>query len=111
MVFLEQAQPLRDSTCIDFGCGTGRGALMLALLGKLKVTMVDFAENALDDDIHDICRAQPDRIEFIQRDLNNPRYPSLKGIMASKKKKIDVMPAGDLGDPGNRESRVVGATG
>lgn len=72
MVFLEQAKPLRDSTCIDFGCGTGRGALMLALLGKLKVTMVDFAENALDDDIHDICKAQPDRIEFIQHDLNNP---------------------------------------
>jgi SAM-dependent methyltransferase len=70
MVFLEQAKPLPDSTCIDFGCGTGRGALMLSLLGKLRMTMVDFAENALDDDIRDICRTQPERIEFIQHDLN-----------------------------------------
>ncbi len=27
------------------------------------------------------------------KDLNDPRYPSLKGIMASKKKKIDTQPA------------------
>jgi hypothetical protein len=23
-LFLQQAKPLKDSTCIDFGCGTGR---------------------------------------------------------------------------------------
>lgn len=70
MTFLKVAKPLADSTCIDFGSGTGRGALMLALMGKLKVTMVDFAANALDDDIRDICKTQPDRLEFIQHDLN-----------------------------------------
>jgi SAM-dependent methyltransferase len=70
MVFLEQAKPLPDSTCIDFGCGTGRGALTLAMLGKLKLTLIDFAKNALDDDIRDITVAQSDRFEFIQHDLN-----------------------------------------
>jgi SAM-dependent methyltransferase len=70
MMFLEQAKPLPDSTCIDFGCGTGRGALMLSLLGRMKVTMFDFAENALDDDVRDITVTQPDRLKFIQHDLN-----------------------------------------
>jgi electron transfer flavoprotein beta subunit len=31
------------------------------------------------------------------KNLNDPRYPSLKGIMASKKKQIEVIDAGSLG--------------
>jgi electron transfer flavoprotein beta subunit len=34
-----------------------------------------------------------------QKGLNEPRYPSLKGIMAAKKKPIDEKPA-QLGEPG-----------
>ena len=78
LIFLEQAKPLPDSTCIDFGCGTGRGAFMLALMGKMKVTMVDFAENALDDDIKEICENQPDRLSFIQHDLNHSLTTKIK---------------------------------
>ncbi len=48
--FLAQARPRKGASVIDFGCGTGRGALMLAVLGGLNVTMVDFARNCLDDE-------------------------------------------------------------
>ncbi len=71
-LFLSQAKPLPDSTCIDFGCGTGRGALMIALFGKMIVTMLDFAENALDEDVKNATITQPHRISFIQHDLNKP---------------------------------------
>jgi len=35
-----------------------------------------------------------------QKGLNEPRYPSLKGIMSAKKKPIAVKTAADLGNPG-----------
>ena len=34
--------------------------------------------------------------------LNEPRYPSLKGIMSAKKKPIDVKQAADLGNPAGK---------
>lgn len=69
MTFLAQAKPAPDSECIDFGCGTGRGALMLALIGRMKVTMLDFAENCLDPEVAMACRTQSDRIKFCVADL------------------------------------------
>jgi SAM-dependent methyltransferase len=70
LTFLQQARVTRDAECIDFGCGTGRGALMLAALGGLRVTMVDFAKNCLDKEVAEACVTQPDRLKFIVRDLN-----------------------------------------
>lgn len=71
-VFLKQSAPLPDSTCIDFGCGTGRGGLMLAFMGKMIVTLVDFADNALDEDVKNATISQPTRIKWLQADLNEP---------------------------------------
>src|SRR5574343_1126631 len=69
MTFLDQARPKPDAEVIDFGCGTGRGALMLALMGQMKVTMLDFASNCLDEDVAGACATQPERIKFIEHDL------------------------------------------
>lgn len=69
MTFLSQAKPPPDAECIDFGCGTGRGALMLALMGRMKVTMLDFADNCLDEEVAMACKTQPDRIKFCVADL------------------------------------------
>ncbi len=68
-IFLEQAKPLKDSTCIDFGCGTGRGGLMVALFGNMVVTLLDFAENALDEEVINATITQPHRISWLQADL------------------------------------------
>jgi len=70
--FLQQARPLPNSTCIDFGCGTGRGGLMVALFGNMIVKLVDFAENALDEEVRNACVTQPARISWLQADLNKP---------------------------------------
>jgi len=56
-IFLDNIRPMYGSEVIDFGCGTGRGALMLAVLGKMKVTMIDFVRNSLDPEIKEALKA------------------------------------------------------
>jgi len=69
LTFLEQAQPEKDAEVIDFGCGTGRGALALALFGGMRVKMLDFTSNCLDPEVAAACESQPTRISFKQHDL------------------------------------------
>lgn len=71
-LFLSQARPKAGSEVIDFGAGTGRGALMLALLGGCKVTMLDFAENCLDEDVRNALTTQSHVLSFQLHDLNRP---------------------------------------
>lgn len=68
-IFLAQAKPRRGDHVIDFGCGTGRGAMMLAILGGLKVTMVDFATNALDTEVANALLTQSHMLSFKSEDL------------------------------------------
>lgn len=56
--FLSWARPPKDSTIIDFGCGTGRGSLMISLLSGCKMIMLDFAENCLDEDVREAVKNQ-----------------------------------------------------
>lgn len=71
-VFLAQANPKVGENVIDFGCGTGRGALGLAVFGRMKVTMVDFTDNCLDEDIKNMLVTQADVMSFVQADLEKP---------------------------------------
>lgn len=61
--FVEIANPLTGSSVIDFGCGTGRAGLALSEY-RLKVTLLDFAPNCLDND----AKSLP----FVQADLTEP---------------------------------------
>jgi 2-polyprenyl-3-methyl-5-hydroxy-6-metoxy-1,4-benzoquinol methylase len=70
--FLRQARPKAGASVIDFGCGTGRGGLMLAVLGRLKVTMVDFVSNCLDPEITEALTTQADMLNFVKLDLEEP---------------------------------------
>lgn len=70
--FLKLASPSKGENIIDFGCGTGRGSLMLALLGFLKVTMVDFAKNCLDQEVQDMLVTQSHALNFVEADLRKP---------------------------------------
>ena len=45
---------------------------MIALFGNMVVTLVDFAENALDEEVKNACVTQPTRISWLQADLNKP---------------------------------------
>jgi len=71
MQFLEQARPPVDAEVIDFGCGTGRAGLILALLGKMKTTLLDFTSNCLDAEVAETCKTQPERIRFVEADLTS----------------------------------------
>lgn len=71
-IFLSHARPKQGSEIIDFGTGTGRGALMLALMGGMKVHMLDFADNCLDQDVKDALITQPQSLSFTQHDLTKP---------------------------------------
>lgn len=77
-LFLQQARPAAHAEVIDFGCGTGRGALMLALFGRMRVTMLDFAANCLDPEVAEATRTQPERLKFVEHDLLQPAPVSAK---------------------------------
>lgn len=72
MAFLRQAQPPDGAEVIDFGCGTGRGALMLAALGRCRVKMLDFADNCLDPEVRAACETQGGHLSFEVCDLTRP---------------------------------------
>src|SRR5512143_1136694 len=67
--FLRIVNPKKGAEVIDFGCGTGRGAFALALWGGLKVTMIDFVKNCLDDDVRDMLTTQAHALKFVKADL------------------------------------------
>lgn len=67
--FVDIARPSPGDQVIDFGAGTGRGALMIALMGRCKVQMLDFAENCLDEDVRDMLSTQSQSLSFAKQDL------------------------------------------
>lgn len=62
--FLEVAQPKAGDKVVDFGCGTGRGALAIAEHSDCDLTLVDFTENSRD--------AEARSFPFIRADLTKP---------------------------------------
>jgi len=73
--FLSVARPRNGATIIDFGAGTGRGSRAIAILANLHgldvtIEMLDFATNALDDDVAELCKQDgTTKLRFTQHDL------------------------------------------
>lgn len=66
-LFLDTAETKDGSTLVDWGCGTGRAGKRLYDAG-LDVTLVDFAFNALDDEVKEAAEDN-DALRFIEHDL------------------------------------------
>jgi SAM-dependent methyltransferase len=71
---MENSEPIKDSTFLDVGCGTGRYALEYARLGAQLVVGLDISENMVGT-----CRKRAaelgfsDRTDFITTDLMDYR--------------------------------------
>lgn len=76
--FLTIARPRNGAKIIDFGSGTGRGSRAIAILANMAgmdvdIQMLDFADNALDPDMVELCKQDgPTTIRFAQHDLTKP---------------------------------------
>jgi electron transfer flavoprotein beta subunit len=51
----------------------------------------------LTDDGHQVVEASLPAVVSVVEKINEPRYPSFKGIMAAKKKPVETLSLGDLG--------------
>src|SRR3954449_1986712 len=76
--------------------------LGLPQLTFAKEVTVDAADGTvsikrLTDDGYQVVAASLPAVVSVVEKMNEPRYPSFKGIMAGKKKPVDVVSAGDLG--------------
>src|SRR2546425_4329500 len=99
--------------------GTGMtGTMMAELLGWAHATVVVGVEanpdgklvkvrRELEGGINESVESPMPAVLTIQFGINQPRYASLKGIMAAKKKELKAWTAGDLGLADNQ----VGSTG
>ena len=71
--FLMQVRPRIGASVIDFGCGTGRASLLMALPppvgANLQVTMLDFTDNCLDPEIKEMLVTQAHALKYVQVDL------------------------------------------
>ena len=61
--FVRLAQITKETSVIDFGCGTGRGGKAIHELTGCSVVLTDFADNCLDEDT---------KLPFVVSDLAEP---------------------------------------
>jgi hypothetical protein len=70
--FIQVATPEIGDTVIDFGCGTGNSIWMISMMKGLKMTLLDFASNCLDEEVVVALGNHQDRLEFMEHNLNDP---------------------------------------
>jgi len=97
----------------------GNGAcLWAAVAERLRLPVVSqVAELALEDGAvrgkrqtevgYETLRAPLPAIVAVSDAINEPRYPSLKGIMGAKSKPQETLSGGDVGSPGESATRVL----
>ena len=69
------------------------GVPQLTFASKVEVDGASIRINRLTDYGHDVVEAQLPAVVSVVEKINEPRYPSFKGIMAAKKKPVDALDA------------------
>ncbi|GAB3653643.1 electron transfer flavoprotein subunit beta/FixA family protein [Glycomyces tarimensis] len=78
------------------GAAAATGARKIELDGEGAITVEHQRENG-----YDVLTASLPAVVSVWDTINTPRYPSLKGIMAAKRKSVETLTVADLGiDPG-----------
>jgi len=76
------------------------GVPQLTLASKVDIDGTGITIRRVSDDGYDTVTAQLPAVVSVVEKINEPRYPSFKGIMAAKKKPVQVMSLADAGiDP------------
>ena len=73
------------------------GLPQLTFAGKVDVTDGGVRVERLTDYGYDVLEAQLPAVVSVVDKINEPRYPSFKGIMAAKKKPVETLTLADLG--------------
>jgi electron transfer flavoprotein beta subunit len=88
------------------------GVAQLTLAGKVDIDGSAVTIRRVTDDGYEVVSARLPAVVSVVEKINEPRYPSFKGIMAAKKKPVQVLSLADAGiDPaevglGNAATRV-----
>ena len=72
------------------------GVPQLTLASKVDIEGTDVTIRRMSDDGFDVVSAPMPAVISVLEKINEPRYPSFKGIMAAKKKPVQTLTLGDL---------------
>jgi hypothetical protein len=70
--FWLKPSPKKAKRCLTWGAERAEAVLALAFFGGLNVTLVDFADNCLDEDIRPMLETQAHALRFVEHDLTEP---------------------------------------
>ena len=73
------------------------GVPQLTLAGKVDVDGLAVTIRRISDDGYAVVTAQLPAVVSVMEKINEPRYPSFKGIMAAKKKPVQTLSLADAG--------------
>jgi electron transfer flavoprotein beta subunit len=73
------------------------GVPQLTLASKVDIDGTQVTIRRMSDDGFDVVTAQLPAVISVVEKINEPRYPSFKGIMAAKKKPVQALTLADLG--------------
>ena len=73
------------------------GVPQLTLAAKVEISGTDVTVRRMSDDGYDVITAGLPAVISVMEKINEPRYPSFKGIMAAKKKPVQTLSLADLG--------------
>jgi electron transfer flavoprotein beta subunit len=75
------------------------GVPQLTLASKVDISGSDVTIRRMSDEGYDVVTAGLPAVISVLEKINEPRYPSFKGIMAAKKKPVQTLALADLGIP------------